>query len=35
LGTYAKDEIAIDELQTLMAGGKELEDLSAELDNCV
>jgi simple sugar transport system ATP-binding protein len=24
LGTFAKDEIAIDELQTLMAGGKEL-----------
>jgi simple sugar transport system ATP-binding protein len=35
LGTYAKDEISIDELQTLMAGGKELEDLSTELDNCV
>jgi simple sugar transport system ATP-binding protein len=35
LGTYTKDEIAIDELQTLMAGGKELEDLSAELDSCV
>jgi len=31
LGTYAKGEISIDELQTLMAGGKELEDLSAEL----
>jgi simple sugar transport system ATP-binding protein len=35
LGTYTKDEISIEELQTLMAGGKELEDLSAELDNCV
>jgi len=31
LGTYAKGEISIEELQTLMAGGKELEDLSAEL----
>ncbi len=31
LGTYTKGEISIDELQTLMAGGKELEDLSAEL----
>jgi len=31
LGNYAKDEITIDELQTLMAGGVELEDLSAEL----
>ena len=31
LGTYSKGEISIDELQTLMAGGKELEDLSAEL----
>lgn len=35
LGTYTKDEISIDELQTLMAGGKELEDLSAELDSSV
>jgi simple sugar transport system ATP-binding protein len=35
LGTFAKDQISIDELQTLMAGGKELEDLAAELDNCV
>jgi simple sugar transport system ATP-binding protein len=32
LGTYTKGEISIDELQTLMAGGKELEDLSAELE---
>ena len=31
LDTYAKGEISIDELQTLMAGGRELEDLSAEL----
>jgi len=31
LGNYTKDEITIDELQTLMAGGVELEDLSAEL----
>lgn len=35
LGTYTKDEISIDELQTLMAGGKELENLSAELDSSV
>jgi simple sugar transport system ATP-binding protein len=35
LGTYAKDDIAIDDLQTLMAGGKELEDLASELENCV
>lgn len=33
LGTYTKDEVSIDELQTLMAGGKELEDLSAELND--
>jgi len=31
LGNFTKDEITIDELQTLMAGGVELEDLSAEL----
>jgi simple sugar transport system ATP-binding protein len=31
LGNFAKDEISMDELQTLMAGGVELEDLSAAL----
>ena len=31
LGNYSKDEITIDELQTMMAGGVELEDLSAAL----
>jgi len=31
LGNFTKDEITIDELQTLMAGGVEVEDLSAEL----
>lgn len=31
LGNYTKDEITIDELQTMMAGGVELEDLSAAL----
>ena len=31
LGTYAKGEINMDELQNMMAGGKTLEDLSAEL----
>ncbi|WP_349360172.1 ATP-binding cassette domain-containing protein [Stappia sp.] len=35
LGTHAKDEISIDELQTLMAGGKELQDLGAELGGTV
>lgn len=35
LGTYAKGEISIEELQTLMAGGRELEDLSAELGSTV
>ena len=29
LGTYAKSEITIDELQNLMAGGKDLQALSA------
>jgi simple sugar transport system ATP-binding protein len=33
LGTYTKDEIAIDELQRLMAGGRELENLTAEQDS--
>src|SRR5258705_13910311 len=31
LGTFAKDEIAMDALQNLMAGGKELQQLAAEL----
>jgi simple sugar transport system ATP-binding protein len=35
LGTYAKSEIAIDELQNLMAGGKELQSLSSELGGMV
>ncbi len=35
LGTYRKDEIAMDALQTLMAGGKELQDLSSELGGTV
>lgn len=35
LGTYAKDEIAIDELQNLMAGGKELQSLSDELGGTI
>jgi simple sugar transport system ATP-binding protein len=32
LGTFAKGEIAREELLNMMAGGKELEQLSAELD---
>jgi len=35
LGTYAKSEIAIDELQNLMAGGKELQAVSEELGGMV
>jgi simple sugar transport system ATP-binding protein len=35
LGTYAKSEIKIDELQNLMAGGKELQAVSAELGGTV
>ena len=31
LGTYKKGEIAMDDLQNMMAGGKTLEDLSKEL----
>jgi len=31
LGTFSKEEITINELQTMMAGGREFEDLSAEL----
>ena len=35
LGTYEKSGIQIDELQNLMAGGKELQSLSAELGGMV
>jgi simple sugar transport system ATP-binding protein len=35
LGTYAKSGIQIDELQNLMAGGKELQSLSNELGGMV
>jgi simple sugar transport system ATP-binding protein len=35
LGTHAKDAIKIDELQNLMAGGKELQSLSHELGGTV
>jgi simple sugar transport system ATP-binding protein len=35
LGTYAKGEISIDSLQNLMAGGKELQTLSAALGGTV
>ena len=35
LGTYAKDEIEIDALQNLMAGGKELQTLSSELGGTI
>ncbi|MCQ8239299.1 ATP-binding cassette domain-containing protein [Rhizosaccharibacter radicis] len=35
LGTYAKNEIAMDALQNLMAGGKELQELSSELGGTV
>ena len=35
LGTYAKSEIKLDDLQTLMAGGKELQSLSAELGGTI
>lgn len=35
LGTCAKNEISIDELQNLMAGGKELQTLSAELGGTI
>ncbi len=35
LGTYGKDEVNLEELQNLMAGGKELQDLSAELGGTV
>ncbi|MBD3309055.1 ATP-binding cassette domain-containing protein [candidate division KSB3 bacterium] len=35
LGTYTKDDISIEELQNLMAGGKELQQLAEELDGTV
>lgn len=35
LGTYRKGEISLDSLQTLMAGGKALQSLSAELGGTV
>ena len=35
LGTYTKDQIGIDELQNLMAGGKEMQSLSAELGGTI
>jgi len=35
LGTYAKTEIPMDDLQNLMAGGKELQQLSSELGGTV
>jgi simple sugar transport system ATP-binding protein len=35
LGTYAKGEISIDALQNLMAGGKELQTLSAALGGTI
>jgi simple sugar transport system ATP-binding protein len=35
LGTFTKSEIQLDRLQTMMAGDKELQDLSAELGGTV
>jgi simple sugar transport system ATP-binding protein len=35
LGTFAKSEIQLDNLQTMMAGDKELQELSAELGGTV
>ena len=35
LGTHAKGEIAMDALQNLMAGGKELQELSGELGGTI
>lgn len=35
LGVYRKDEILIDELQNLMAGGKELQSLAEELGGTI
>jgi simple sugar transport system ATP-binding protein len=35
LGTFTKSEITLDELQSLMAGGKELQELSGELEGTI
>jgi simple sugar transport system ATP-binding protein len=35
LGTFTKSEITIDELQNLMAGGKELQELSEDLEGTI
>jgi simple sugar transport system ATP-binding protein len=35
LGTFAKSEIQLDQLQTMMAGDKELQEISAELGGTV
>lgn len=35
LGSYRKDEVSVDELQNLMAGGRELEALSSDLGGTV
>jgi simple sugar transport system ATP-binding protein len=35
MGTFAKSEIGLDELQKMMAGDKELQDLSEELEGAV
>ena len=35
LGTFTKSEITLDDLQTKMAGDKELQDLSEELGGTV
>lgn len=35
LGTHTKLQISMDELQTLMAGGKELQSISAELEGTI
>ena len=35
LGTFAKGEVDMDDLQTMMAGGRELQALSSELGGTV
>ena len=35
LGTFAKSEIKLDQLQAMMAGDKELQELSEELGGTV
>jgi len=35
LGAFAKSDIKLDQLQTMMAGDKELQDLSEELGGTV